>query len=194
MSTGIGFVHTSLLGEAVPGPILGYHTILSAPRQTQEKMLEYVWSRANQSLYTRSDVEEYVALCYKYGKAVAVDPVVIIAQMDEECGGLGKSTWSEPGKWNFAGIGVTGKPGAGNLFKSLEEGVLAHAGRLARYGTPRGFESPTQMRIMTEALWLRPLDKKFWGCATTWEGLAGTWAADTTYGGKITARVEAFSS
>jgi hypothetical protein len=95
------------------------------------------------------------------------------------------SRWSQPPRRNPAGIGVTGEPGVGISFPSWDAAVRAHVGRLLACAIAKGKGNAVQRALIKEALEVRPLPNNRRGCAPTLAGLAGTWAADKKYSGKI---------
>ena len=96
------------------------------------------------------------------------------------------SFWSQPPRRNPAGIGVTGKPGAGVSFSNWEKAARAHVGRLLAYALPKDDGTEAQRKLIDEALKVRPLPDDRRGRAPTLKGLAGSWATDRKYADKIT--------
>jgi hypothetical protein len=134
--------------------------------------------------YSAGDVTEIVGLYYTTAGAAGLDPLLVVAQMVEETSHL-TSFWSQRPRRNFAGIGVTGQPGAGLSFPDLKTAVRAHTGRLLGYALPSGTGSPVQNQLIDEALAARPLPPQLRGAAATLKGLAGTWAQDPQYAVKL---------
>jgi N-acetylmuramoyl-L-alanine amidase/Mannosyl-glycoprotein endo-beta-N-acetylglucosaminidase len=134
--------------------------------------------------YSAGDVTEIVGLYYTTAGAVGLDPLLVVAQMAEETSHL-TSFWSQRPRRNFAGIGVTGQPGAGLSFPDLKTAVRAHTGRLLAYAQPAGTGTATQQQLIDEALAARPLPPQLRGAAVTLKGLAGTWAQDPQYAVKL---------
>ena len=166
------------------GPVTAESALLSRPRVTQKTLEQYMLSRQHGS-YSDADVREilkkYVTTC----KAAGLDPLVVVSQMVLETGNL-MSHWSQPPRRNPAGIGVTGQPGAGLSFSNWDKAVRAHVGRLLAYALPKDSGTPAQQELIAEALKARPLPDDRRGRAATLKGLAGSWAADPKYAGKIT--------
>jgi N-acetylmuramoyl-L-alanine amidase/Mannosyl-glycoprotein endo-beta-N-acetylglucosaminidase len=152
----------------------------SAPSARAE---QYLLARPHGG-YSAGDVTEIVGLYYTTAGAVGLDPLLVVAQMAEETSHL-TSFWSQRPRRNFAGIGVTGQPGAGLSFPDLKTAVRAHAGRLLAYSLPSGTGSPAQSQLIDEALAARPLPPQLRGAAATLKGLAGTWAQDPQYAVKL---------
>jgi hypothetical protein len=80
---------------------------------------------------------------------------------------------------------VTGEPGAGISFPSWKLSVRAHLGRLLAYALPATAGTAAQKALIAEALKWRPLPPSKRGIAPSVKGLAGSWATDPKYSGKI---------
>lgn len=80
---------------------------------------------------------------------------------------------------NFAGIGATGNGEPGEFFETLSDGVLAQIQHLACYA---GVDIPPEKIVSKRT---RKVKSHIFGKATTWEALAGKWAADSEYFEKI---------
>ena len=173
-------------GEAAPvatTAMTPQTALLSPPRSTQAALQRYLLARKH-GTYSDAEVRDIVKKYVTTAKAVALDPLLVVSQMVLETGGL-TSHWSQPPRRNPAGIGVTGAPGAGLSFASWDDAVRAHTGRLLAYVLPKGKGNAAQRALIEEALTVRPLPANRRGCAPTLEGLAGTWATDKGYAGKI---------
>lgn len=157
--------------------------IIARPRAEERQAARFLTSRPH-GTYSPSAVRNIVALYYEEATAMGVDPLVAVAQMVVETGGL-TSDWSQPPRRNPAGIGVTGEAGKGVSFPNWRTAVRAHVGRLVAYAVPERSETPAQEAIIDEALAWRPLPDAYRGVATRLRGLAGTWAADPQYAQKI---------
>jgi hypothetical protein len=157
--------------------------LLAAPRAPARKAREFLLSHGHGG-YTETDVEVIVDGYYATAIAVGLDPLLVVAQMAEETGGL-SSFWSQRPQRNFAGIGVTGEPGVGNTFPSLTAGIRAHTGRLLAYTLPAGAGNPAQAALIREALQARDLPADRRGIAPTLAGLSGKWAMDKQYAAKV---------
>ena len=70
-------------------------------------------------------------------------------------------------------------------FPDWRSAVRAHVGRLLAYVLPIGKEDVAQRPLIEEALGWRPLPDRYRGIAPNLRGLAGTWAVDPEYAGKI---------
>ncbi|MEA2241233.1 MAG: hypothetical protein QOD24_789 [Solirubrobacteraceae bacterium] len=153
------------------------------PRARAERAEHYLLGRPHGE-YNADDIRVIVGHYYTTAEPVGLDPLLVIAQMALETGGL-TSFWSQRPRRNPAGIGVTGAPGAGVSFPSWKTAVRAHTGRLLAYSLPSGDENQLQHQLIEEALAHRALPQRFRGVAARLEGLAGTWAADPQYAVKL---------
>jgi hypothetical protein len=159
--------------------------LLAAASAPSARAGQYLLARPHGG-YSAGDVTEIVGLYYTTAGAVGLDPLLVVAQMAEETSHL-TSFWSQRPRRNFAGIGVTGQPGAGLSFPDLKTAVRAHTGRLLAYALPAGTGTATQQQLIDEALAARPLPPQLRGAAVTLKGLAGTWAQDPQYAVKLAA-------
>jgi hypothetical protein len=169
--------------RAAPPAVTPRSQLHAQPRARAERAERYLLGRAHGE-YNADDIRVIVAHYYKTAAPVGLDPLLVVAQMALETGGL-TSFWSQRPRRNPAGIGVTGAPGAGVSFPSWKIAVRAHTGRLLAYSLPRGGENPLQRELIEEALAHRALPQRFRGVAPRLEGLAGTWAADPHYAVKL---------
>jgi len=179
------------------------------PQATPEQCSRYLSARPH-GAYTESDiagviVPAYFAVCATAG----VDPLLIIAQMVHETGGLTSalSQRQDPDGnplRNPAGIGVTGErsttPQSGFVFDAdhecyrracgftswRDDAIPAHVGRLLAYALTDQAANDTQRALVARALGYRPLPTSYRGAAPTLRGLAGRWAVPgTTYPDKL---------
>ncbi len=81
----------------------------------------------------------------------------------------------KPEQNNFAGIGATGNGVPGDSFSSIYKGALGHIQHLACYA---GVNIPQED---LKAPRTKEVKDIILGKSKTWEGLAGTWAADREY-------------
>jgi hypothetical protein len=153
------------------------------PRARAERAQAYLLGRPHGE-YNEDDIRVIVDHYYKTAEPVGLDPLLVVAQMALETGGL-TSFWSQRPRRNPAGIGVTGAPGAGVSFPSWKVAARAHTGRLLAYSLPSGDENELQRKLIEEALAHRALPQRFRGVAPRLEGLARTWAADPQYAVKL---------
>lgn len=184
---GRGWVHASLLRPIMaPAEAVSVESsLLAAPRATLAQAQRYLLSRPH-GVYRDDDVRWIARLYFETAQPVGLDPLVAIAQMAHETDFLA-SEWSQPPRRNPAGIGVTGQAGAGIAFPDWRSAVRAHVGRLLAYALPTGGENDAQRALIEEALGWRPLPARYRGCAPTLAGLAGSWAVDRDYAGKLVA-------
>jgi hypothetical protein len=157
--------------------------LLAEPRATKEELEAFMVSRDHGG-YTDANVRGIVRRYVATATSVGLDPLLVVSQMVLETGNL-TSFWSQVPRRNPAGIGVTGEEGAGNTFTSWDKACRAHVGRLLAYALADGAESPPQRALIKEALKVRPLPADRRGRAPTLAGLAGSWAMDPKYAGKI---------
>jgi hypothetical protein len=166
-----------------PGPITADTRLLGPSRAPAAQAERYLLARAHGG-YSDADVRSLVADYYATATEVGLDPLLVVAQMVEETGHL-TSFWSQRPRRNMAGIGVTGKPGEGLSFPDLKTAVDAHTGRLLAYSLPVDAGNQAQNQLVKEALSFRMLPDRLRGAAPTLQGLAGTWAHDPHYAGKL---------
>jgi len=171
--------------HATPGEVTVDSPLRGPDRAPAAQAEQYLLARPHGG-YSAADVSRIVELYYTTAAGVGLDALLVVAQMAEETGHL-TSFWSQRPRRNFAGIGVTGAPGAGLSFPDLKTAVRAHTGRLLGYVLPAGTGSPAQQELITEALRARPLPDDKRGSATTLRGLAGSWAQDPQYAVKLAA-------
>jgi hypothetical protein len=101
---------------------------------------------------------------------------VAFAQMCLETGFLRYGNLVTADMNNFCGLGAIGGEQRGERFPEPRIGVRAHIQHLKAYATD---EPPRQELVDPRYRWVR------YGSAPTIYGLAGTWAADRDYAGKI---------
>jgi hypothetical protein len=160
---------------ALTSPILG-------PPRVNWAAAADVFIARHQGVYSADEITAIVWAYGTFAPTVILDPLVPLSQLALETGWL-SSYWAAPGRHNPAGIGVTGAPGAGVTFPSWIDSTRAHMGRLLAYAHRPEHDSPRQARLVTEALAWRPLHVR--GASPRVGDLAGTWAADRDYGGKL---------
>ena len=158
-------------------------TLLAPPRAKLGQIQEAFLARPTGS-YGKEEVRRIIWLYWTTCRPVGLDPLLAAAQMYLETGHL-TSPWSQPPNHNFAGIGVTGLPGAGVRFPNEAWSVRAHAGRLLAYALRAGDETTLQRHLVAEALSWRPLPDSRRGVAPTLGGLEGTWALSAGYASHV---------
>jgi hypothetical protein len=176
-------VTVSSVTPASPGQVTENSPLLRPARAPAGKARQYLLSLSHGG-YSDADVRAIVGFYYATAEPAGLDPLLVVAQMVEETGHL-TSFWSQRPRRNMAGIGVTGEPGAGVSFPSLEIAVRAHTGRLLAYALPLGAGDQAQKDLIREALAFRSLPDRLRGAAPRLKGLAGTWAADVHYADKL---------
>jgi hypothetical protein len=159
---------------------------LMLPDQTNQAQVERFLLPKPNGAYPDADVKTIIGYYLTQAPPLKVDPLLAIAQMCLETAYL-SSAWAARPKCNPAGIGVTGAPGAGVVFGSWGASVPAHLGRLVAYATLPGDRTTVQQVAVQSALKWRALPVERQGQAPTLDKLAGFWAADTAYAGKIVA-------
>lgn len=193
------------LGRPAPTSYTADSPILAAPGAT----LPQLTARVPRGAYTARDIPTIVGGYWRACAGAGVDPVVALAQMCHETGGL-TSWWCKRPRRNPAGLGVTGdtrpitmnRPGPdwqadepagvwrqGLAFDGWDpQGIQAHVGRLLAYALTDAQASTVQRVLIDRALALRPLPAAYRGVAPTLAGLGGTWAVPgETYATKLAA-------
>lgn len=151
--------------------------LLNAPSAQQEQALTYV-----KQVGATADFQSLIPLYFKYGQAVGLDPIVLIAQASVETG-YGKFGGTVPASYCNP-CGLKAKTGSGDSvsdfarFDSWDTGVQAHVDHLALYAGAAGYPkaSTPDPRHFPYLL----------GMVKTVEGLVGTWASASTYATSIT--------
>jgi hypothetical protein len=129
----------------------------------------------------RSFAETLARLYVEEAAAEGVNHDVAFAQMCLETGFLRYGGLVTPEMNNFCGLGSIGPGQPGERFPSPRIGVRAHIQHLKAYAT----DEPLRGELVDPRYrWVR------YGSAPLISGLAGTWAADREYAGKITAILE----
>jgi len=174
--------------EPVPEPpkrtrITQKSELLAEPRVTREELEAFMLARDHGG-YTDANVRGIVKRYVATATSVGLDPLLVVSQMVLETGNL-TSFWSQVPRRNPAGIGVTGEEGKGNTFATWDKACRAHVGRLLAYALSKDAENTAQRALIKEALRVRPLPDDRRGRAPTLAGLAGSWAMDPKYAGKI---------
>jgi hypothetical protein len=163
---------------------VGTSSAFLAPRRATLARLE-AFVLARRPTVGDDAAREIVGLYDSICPGVGLDPLLLVAQMVHETGGL-TSFWSQPPRRNLAGIGVTGAPGVGLKFEDWPHAVRAHVGRLLRYAIREGGENDAQKRLIADALAVRPLPKELWGIAPAVGNLGnGVWGQDPGYAAKV---------
>ena len=167
--------------------------------------VRYVLARPHGE-YSDESVDTIVRAYWAQCAAVGVDPVMVVAQLIHETGGLA-AWWAQRPRRNPAGIGVTGHSVSREAFEASParypdrswawgadgrrregcsfgswagESVPAHVGRLLAYALPAGQGTIAQQALIAVALRARALPASYRGAAPTWRGLDGRWAVPGT--------------
>ena len=123
-------------------------------------------------------------LTFHYMEEAALEGVnydAAFAQMCLETGYLSFGGDVSPDQNNFCGLGAIGGGNPGNIFPDPQTGVRAHIQHLKAYAT----EEPLNQEIVDPRYRFVRL-----GSAPTIYGLAGTWAADLSYGSKLSVMLQ----
>lgn len=148
--------------------------ILGEPVMEMEQMVRYIQS--HNSDFPPEIAEAYFTIGARYG----VRPDIALCQAIIETGWF-KFTGGTAVKLeqnNFCGLGVTRLGVKGLAFESINDGVTAQIQHLYAYACRHPLPMGDQLYDSRFALVSR-------GCAPTWEGLSGRWAANTNYGADI---------
>lgn len=117
-----------------------------------------------------------ILYCYKqHGETYQLNWAMAFAQACHETGVFQFKGDVKPAQNNFAGIGATGNGEPGESFDSISDGVLAQVQHLACYA---GVDVPSAKLVAKRTKDVKDI---ILGRSQTWEGLAGTWAADPHY-------------
>jgi hypothetical protein len=113
--------------------------------------------------------------------AEGVNHDIAFSQMCLETGFLRYGGLVTPDMNNFCGLGATGPGQNGEVFPDAATGVRAHVQHLKGYATDEALNGEL---VDPRYRWVKH------GSSPTIAGLAGTWAADRQYAGKISAILE----
>jgi len=121
---------------------------------------------------------ELARLYIEEARAEGVNHDAAFAQMCLETGFLRFGNLVTPEMNNFCGLGAIGPGQPGETFPDPRTGVRAHIQHLKAYATE---EPPARTLVDPRYFLVRR------GSSPHIDGMSGTWAADTSYGGKIKA-------
>lgn len=157
--------------------------IIAASRGDVRTVLEHAAANgAARQPFLAQYVNAVFELCDEPGTP---DAAIVIAQSSEETAGWTSFWWTSRG--NPAGIGITGDPEEDTASEIFENGLQsgsAHIAHLLLYAT--GTVNAAGLGPMDDPRYVAYVDAHgLEPTATTIAGLAGTWAADTGYAGKI---------
>ncbi len=192
------------MSYSADSPMLAPHTAGTAMQCSQ-----FILARPHGAYTVRDITNTIIPAYFSVCVAVGVEPVMVIAQMIHETGCLTSALSQRSDKdrrplRNPAGIGVDGRSSSTPLpgyvwdadrkcyraccgFTSWTDGSIpAHVGRVLRYALKPGQGNLVQQNLMNQALAVRALPKRYWGCAPTLAGFDGTWATPGRgYGRKL---------
>ena len=173
--------NTSVSVRYVETPIMGATTVTAAQLVAYYKGTGKVYPQIYNDLGVNLEtfVELYISEC----NAEGVRAEVAFAQAMLETGSLQFGGDVKPAQFNFAGLGATGGvPGYdfatvyGYSKVGLQTGIRGHVQHLKCYASSAALNQTRVDPRWNDSLRLR---------AVSVEELAGTWAADTTYAGKV---------
>jgi len=159
--------------------------IMGQGNVSMDKMALFLMQNNDQA--DTSHLRLIARLYYEEASFEGVNHDIAFTQMCLETGFLKYGGDVQPDQNNFAGLGAVGNGAPGLSFPDPRTGVRAHIQHLKAYGS----EDPLNLELVNPRF--RFVRR---GCAPTYEGLAGTWAADKQYAVKINAmlnRLYAFS-
>jgi hypothetical protein len=150
--------------------------IMGKGRVTGEKMVLFL--ERNNPRADRDFVQSLAGYYIAEAAAEGVNHDTAFAQMCLETGFLRYGGLVTPEMNNFCGLGAIGPEQPGEIFPNPRTGVRAHIQHLKAYAT----EEPLNGALVDPRYkWVR------YGSSPTIHGLSGTWAADRSYSGKISA-------
>jgi stage V sporulation protein SpoVS len=180
--------NTSVSVRYVETPIMGATTVTAAQLVAYYKATGKVYPQIYNDLGV--NLETFVDLYIQECNAEGVRAEVAFAQAMLETGNLQFGGDVKPAQFNFAGLGATGGvPGYdfaavyGYTSAGLQTGIRGHVQHLKCYASSSALNQPKVDPRWNDSLRLR---------AVSVEELAGTWAADTTYAGKVKAIMKKF--
>jgi len=103
-------------GRTAPLAVTPRSQLHAQPRARPGRAEQYLLGRPHGE-YNEDDIRVIVRHYYNTARPVGLDPLLVVAQMALETGGL-TSFWSQRPRRNPAGIGVTGAPGPGCRFRT----------------------------------------------------------------------------
>ncbi|MBI4855280.1 MAG: GBS Bsp-like repeat-containing protein [Acetobacterium woodii] len=180
--------NTSVSVSYVETPIMGATTVTAAQLVAYYKATGSVYPQIYNDLGV--NLETFAALYISECNAEGVRAEVAFAQAMLETGNLQFGGDVKPTQFNFAGLGATGGvPGFdfaavyGYTSAGLQTGIRGHVQHLKCYASNSALNQTKVDPRWNDSLRLR---------AVSVEKLAGTWAADTTYAGKVKAIMKKF--
>jgi len=150
------------------------NSILGEAMVLPEDMCEFV--RQHNPDFSMEIAEAYYEIGSRYG--IRGDVALCQAIIETGWFKFRDGTAVTPDQYNFCGLGVTRLGVKGNAFSSIQEGVTAQIQHLYAYATRSSLPDGEELVDARFKLVSR-------GCAPTWEGLSGRWAANKSYGKDI---------
>lgn len=150
------------------------NSILGEAMVLPEDMCEFV--RQHNPDFSIEIAEAYYEIGSRYG--IRGDVALCQAIIETGWFKFRDGTAVTPDQYNFCGLGVTRLGVKGNAFRSIQEGVTAQIQHLYAYATRSSLPDGEELVDARFKLVSR-------GCAPTWEGLSGRWAANKSYGKDI---------
>lgn len=180
--------NTAVTVRYVETPIMGATSVTAAQLVAYYKASGSVYPQIYNDLGV--NLESFVNLYISECNAEGVRAEVAFAQAMLETGNLQFGGDVKPAQFNFAGLGATGGvPGYdfaavyGYTKAGLQTGIRGHVQHLKCYASSAALNQTKVDPRWNDSLRLR---------AVSVEELAGTWAADTTYAGKVKAIMKKF--
>lgn len=150
--------------------------LLTAPATKKSFQLVAFFCAKNQNA-NKSKVELMASLYIEECKKEGINSDVAFVQMCLETGFLRFGGLVTEEMNNFCGLGAIDENARGNVFETVELGVIAHVQHLKAYGSS---DPLVGALVDPRYKWVNPKGK-----APTVFELAGTWAADKEYGNKL---------
>ncbi len=166
------FLLLMLCGAAVG--IEASNRIVGEAKVSPEDMCEFV--RQHNPDFPLEIAEAYYEIGSRYG--IRGDVALCQAIIETGWFKFQDGTAVTPDQYNFCGLGVTRLGVKGHAFSSIQEGVTAQIQHLYAYATRKSLPDGEELVDARFTLVSR-------GCAPTWEGLGGRWAARKSYGKDI---------
>ena len=180
--------NTAVTVRYVETPIMGATSVTAAQLVAYYKASGSVYPQIYNDLGV--NLESFVNLYISECNAEGVRAEVAFAQAMLETGNLQFGGDVKPAQFNFAGLGATGGvPGYdfaavyGYTKAGLQTGIRGHVQHLKCYASSAALNQTKVDPRWNDSLRLR---------AVSVEELAGNWAADTTYAGKVKAIMKKF--
>jgi len=153
--------------------------IMGQGNVSAEKMAQFLL--LNNSGFGSDNAQMISRLYMEEASFEGVNHDIAFIQMCLETGFLRYGGDVKPEQFNFAGLGAIGNGEPGLSFPDRRTGIRAHIQHLKAYGS----REPLNLELVNPRF--RFVQR---GRAPTYEGLAGTWAADPEYAVKINALLQ----